>query len=200
VIYIKIIGRHKFNNDKSQFEVRHCQGFSSHPAHCLRSQKFLQALRTVPTNNARTGDHTQRSWNLLQFIKMSYSPKPSEIDLYDMDHFDPSLSDRDLPHLRGRSMEKIQQALNSNTPQTSSNSIDLYDQDRYSIPDEELSSVGSHTDLSEDVSTTASMETEANTSQVSSGRQRMGAKKHRVTRTLWRYPWSTAWSGLQWRI
>jgi hypothetical protein len=70
----------------------------------------------------------------------------------------------------------------SNTSQASSHSIDLYDQDRYSIPDNELSSAGSHTDLSEDVSTTASMDTDANTSQASSGKQRMGTKKHRVTR------------------
>jgi hypothetical protein len=70
--------------------------------------------------------------------------------------------------------------MKSTTSQTSSPSVDLYDQDRYSIPDDELSSVGSYTNTSEDESTTASMDTDGITSQASSGRGSAVAKKHKV--------------------
>jgi hypothetical protein len=78
------------------------------------------------------------------------------MDTSDQDHFDPSLLDRDLPHIWGRSMEEVQQALKSTmspypseqdgyASQDTSQSMDLYDQDHYSIPDDDLQSVTSST-------------------------------------------------------
>ncbi len=71
--------------------------------------------------------------------------------------------------------------MKSTTSQTSSPSVDLYDQDRYSIPDDELSSVSSSINTSVDGATTASMETDENTSQASSGSGSAVAKKPKVT-------------------
>ncbi len=67
--------------------------------------------------------------------------------------------------------------LTSITSQASSHSIDLYDQDHYSMPDDELSSVGSYANTSEDDSTTASMDTDAITSQASSKKKGDGCQE-----------------------
>jgi hypothetical protein len=119
VIHIDTIAKHPFNNEKSRFEFHHCQGFQpiQRTARTAKnSRRLLRTVPTVPTNSICTGDNTQRSWNLLhQLIKMTNSPEPTEMDLYDQDHFNPSLSDRDLPSLRGRSMEEVQQAFESPT-------------------------------------------------------------------------------------
>ncbi len=72
--------------------------------------------------------------------------------------------------------------MKSTASQTSSPSADLYDPDRNSIPDDDLSSVGSYTNTSEDESTTASMDTDGITSQTSSGRGSAVTKKHKVTK------------------
>jgi hypothetical protein len=72
--------------------------------------------------------------------------------------------------------------MTSTTSQASAPSIDLYDQDRYSIPDDELSSGGSSTISSADEATDASMDTDATSSPTSPKNMKTLAKKQKFTK------------------
>jgi hypothetical protein len=68
--------------------------------------------------------------------------------------------------------------MTSTASQASAPSIDLYDQDRYSIPDDELSSGGSSTISSADDATDASMDMDGN-SRISSKKTKTVTKNHK---------------------
>jgi hypothetical protein len=67
--------------------------------------------------------------------------------------------------------------MTSTASQTSAHSNDLYDQDRYSIPDDELSSAGSSTISSAEDAMSASMDMDASSSQTSSKKALTMTKK-----------------------
>jgi hypothetical protein len=70
--------------------------------------------------------------------------------------------------------------MNSTASQTSAHSIDLYDQDHYSIPDDELSSAGSSTISSAEDATSTSMDMDASSSQTSSKKALTVTKKPKL--------------------
>jgi hypothetical protein len=67
------------------------------------------------------------------------------------------------------------------TSQASSSSVDLYDQDRYSIPDDELSSDGSSVISSEEDNAADTMDIDA--TQASSRKTTVIAKRHKLTKS-----------------
>ncbi len=72
----------------------------------------VHGIETPPKNIVT--EQSQSEWTTLTSKKHSAEKRKQNI-MGTQDHFDPSMSDRDLPNLRGRSMEDVRQGFMENT-------------------------------------------------------------------------------------